>query len=391
MASLDFSPESLMDTARERSKLTNFGPEDFFEALAAYTEALQRNIPRFTEFGTLIAFEEIVGALENRLRIQDYIRQHPEITDEKISQPLFITGPYRSGTTKLQNLICSDDRWLYLRTWQTTRPVPMTEGANGEEDPRIAISRAGIEFLKQAAPQAWLAHPVEALDPGEEYPLMTPSFRLVEAKQINSGFGNWVAAQDNTPIYHDLHRALQVFQFQMRRPGEAAPRFCLKAPSHLGNIELLLKVFPDAKVVFTHRDPFLAIHSFAMLRESLHGLYTTDADPEAIGDETLEQAARALNASVDARTKFPEGTFFELPFRDILHDAISSVERIYRFADMPLTAESSGALTVADGLRDERSRAAKRHPALYGLTPDRVHDRAKRYMAWAAESEIKLN
>jgi hypothetical protein len=188
-------------------------------------------------------------------------------------------------------------------------------------------------------------------------------------------------------MYRDLHRALQVLQYQFKKPGIDEQRYCLKAPSHLGNIELLMKVFPDAKVIFTHRDPFNAVYSLAMIRESLRGMYAAHVDPEAIGAETLQEAATALDLSLTARLKFPPGAFFELRFDDIVERPLERIKDIYDYVDEPLTSEAAAALAEADEKRDEhKSRAEKRDPALYGLTRDRVHGATRGYLAWARET-----
>jgi hypothetical protein len=381
-----FSSAVVIDEARKRSGLTSFGETDFLDALEAYLAGLNEQLPLFSERGKGALFEEVVGALQSRLRLENYIAQNPGVLCERVSRPIFITGLYRSGTTRMQNLLSADPRLIHLQSWQTTKPVPMDGDASGENDPRIALSQQGLDMLKQMAPHASQAHPLRATDPSEEFPLMTPSFRAQDAKQVGSGFKHWLKAQDNAPMYRDLRRALQALQFQFKRPGVSEQRFVLKAPIHLGNLDLLTRVFPDAKVIFTHRDPFPAIHSFTMVRESLRGVYCDHIDPEMMGSEILEQAASALDRFVAVRASTPGGAFFDLSFQDIVTGLAERLDDIYRFIDAPLPEDVRATLRRTDGERDRhKSRASHRDPAHYGLTRERIDGRTRDYLAWARD------
>ncbi len=380
------SSAALIAAASQRSGLTDFGKIDFREALDAYVDGLNQQLPLFAERGSMIVQEEVVSALQHRLRIEDFISRNPQVREERISRPVFVTGLYRSGTTRMQNLLSADPRLIHLQAWQTIAPVPVGETLSDGQDPRVATSQQALDMLKQAAPHAAQAHPLDATDPSEEFPLMIPSFRAHDAKQVGSDFANWLEVQDNTPMYRDLHRALQVLQFQFKRPRVSEQRFTLKAPIHLGNVTPLLKVFPDAKIIVTHRDPFPAVHSFAMVRESLRGLYCDTIDLEMVGGAILEQAAGALTKLVALRKTSSEGTFFDLGFGEVIGGLGDRLDDIYHFIDAPLTNEVRDILHRVDEQRDEhKSRAARADAAIYGLSRDKVHDRTADYLGWARD------
>lgn len=382
-----FIVDALITAARDRAGLVNFGNEDFLEALTAYTVALNDKAGMLSERGAAMIFEELVGTLVNRLKTADYIRKYPEAEEKKISRPVFIVGLYRTATTKLQHLLCADPRWLYLQTWQTIYPIPTPGGKPGEEDPRIAAGQRNLEQLKQVAPYVFMAHPLEATDPSEEVPFLTQGFRQMEAKQINPAFTAWIESHDKTPMYLDLRRSLQVLQHQAQNGDQEERRYCLKAPSHLGNIETLMKVFPDAKIIFTHRDPLPAIHSFTMIRESLRRLYVDNMDPKVMGTEILEQAATALDNFVIARKRLPANTFLDLRFEDIVSRGLELTTDIYRHVDVPLTPEVRACLARADEKGEEqKNRAEGRDAAHYGLSRERVYERTRNYLAWAQEN-----
>jgi hypothetical protein len=381
-----FNSAVAIDEAVKRSGLTTFGENDFRDGLEAYLMGLNEQLPLFTERGRAMLFEEVVGAVLYRLSLEDYIARHPEVLDEKIARPIFITGLYRSGTTRMQNLFAADPRLMHLKAWQTMRILPMVTAVPGEEDPRIALAQQSLDALRRMAPHAAAAHPLKAADPSEEFPLMTPSFRAVDAKQTAPGFRAWLGRQDNTPMYRDLRRALQVLQSQFKRPGVIEQRFALKAPIHLGNLQFLLRVFPDARIIFTHRDPFPAIHSFTMVRESLRGAYCDDIDPKMMGTEILEQASGALDRFVEFRKATPDGAFYDLPFQDSIAGLADRLDELYAFIDAPLPDEVRAILRRKDSERDgHKSRAASREPGHYGLTRERIEERNHDYLAWARD------
>lgn len=389
----DISADAAIATARQRSGLDDFGSEEFLEVLPAYVEGLRENAINFNERGAAMAYEEVVGALQRRLDVQEYLRLNPAVEQEEISRPVFITGLYRSATTRLQGLLCSDPRFQYLETWKTQRPLPMpgAGSAEGGEDARIGLSRTALRFFASAAPHAMAAHPLTATDPSEEFPFLTFSFRVLDAKQSSLSFAEWLKKQDKRPMYRDLRRMLQVLQFQFKKPGLDEQRYCLKAPQHLGNLDALLDVFPDARIIVTHRDPFPAIHSFTQMRESLRGIYTDHVDPVRIGNEILDQSSTALDNFLGARSRLGPGHFLDFSFHEIVTRLFERIDDIYDFIGAPLTPEVREELTRVDSQRDEhRSRARSQAPGRYGLSPQRVHARNAAYMQWAKVSVGEL-
>jgi hypothetical protein len=383
-----FSAPVLIAEARKRSGLDHFGGEQFRDALGPFLESLHRQEAQFSEIGRIMLFEELVGGLEKRLRIEDYFRRHPDAMDETISRPVFITGLYRSGTSKLLGLIAADPRFQFLANWKTVSPAPIGPHVPGEPDPRIEKAEKSLALLRERSPHAAAAHPLTALSPSEEVALMMSSYRAVDAKHLRTGFNDWVLGQDNGPMYRDLHRVLKVLQHQFRIPGLGEQRYVLKAPVHLGNLDWLLREFPDARVIVTHRDPFDAVHSFTMVRESLRGMYCDHIDPLDMGTEIIEQASGALERSVESRARLPSGSLFELPFTDIVRRMPDRLEELYAFIGADLTDGVRDALAreEAHGAQ-HKSRAERKDPATYGLTRERVYAAMPDYLAFVRESQ----
>src|SRR6056297_1375135 len=120
----ELSVEALTTAAQAQTGLTDFGDDGLLEALGRFVDSATRDA-NLTEAGRGILFQETTQYLTNRLYTEQCLARCPEILEEVIDRPVFITGLYRSGTTKLHRLLCYDHRWHYLKTWQTLFPAPM--------------------------------------------------------------------------------------------------------------------------------------------------------------------------------------------------------------------------------------------------------------------------
>jgi hypothetical protein len=188
--------------------------------------------------------------------------------------------------------------------------------------------------------------------------LMEHSFMCAMDAYVNvPSYTAWLDEQDQTPVYEYLKKTLQFLQWQKRQRGEpAAKRWLLKTPQHLHTLELLFAVFPRAQVVLTHRDPAKTIPSLASFTHTLWRLYSDTPDARVVGAQWNTRMARAIHHAMDVRTALPAERFLDVQFADTLSDPLGVVEAIYRFADMPLSANVRAAMQawLTQNGRDKR-------------------------------------
>jgi hypothetical protein len=100
-------------------------------------------------------------------------------------------------------------------------------------------------------------HLTDALEADEEIVFLADAFlsHVPEASCDVPRYRRWIDGQDFAPAYRYLKEMLQLLQWQKRRRGEERSRWVLKTPAHLGYLETLFEVFPDAFVVWMHRTP----------------------------------------------------------------------------------------------------------------------------------------
>lgn len=252
LLSLDMN--TLLKQARTRTGLTDFGSEDFLEGLKVLLWSLE-NEAELTLMGRIIARDDIVNALECRLHIESAFTSHPEIADEVIEAPIVIGGSGRSGTTLLHQLLALDPACRAPLGWEVREPYPPAQ----ENDPRIPAADHAIRIWHRVTPEAEAMHPFGGLLPQECTWIMNHSFcfgSYVAFYHVPS-YLQWLMQRDFvTPTYAYHRRFLQVLQWRSPRK-----RWVLKFPGYVDQAEYVLKFYPDAKFLHTHRDPLKVIPS----------------------------------------------------------------------------------------------------------------------------------
>jgi len=331
-----FDADALIAAARRHSGLHRFDDEAFREPLARLLDAIEREA-RLTPTGRVITRTRLLGVLQNRLRAQALFERHPEILDEPIAAPIFIVGLQRTGTTMLQRLLAADPGLRALASWEALNPAPLPRRPWHRRDPRIGRAVLAEKGLRYLAPDFFAIHPVEAEAPEEEVILLDYSFlsTVAEATLHVPSFAAWLEAQDQTPAYRYLRKMLQLLQWQTR-----GDRWILKTPHHLEWIDTLLAVFPDARIIQTHRDPVKTLASFCSMIAHGRGVFSDELDPREVGAhwwrKTRRQVDRAMAARDVATAGGAGGAFLDVSYYELMADPMAQVQRIYDFIDRPL-------------------------------------------------------
>lgn len=328
-------PSLLMAVARRRTGLTDFGDDGFREGLEVLVETFLAN-PRVHTFGRVVFREHCIGLLMSRLRIEDEIKRHPEILDVPVPRPLIITGLPRSGTTLLHRLMSEDPAGRTMLYWESLEPAPSPRPETYRTDPRIARARKSVALLDWIAPGVQAAHHFAAEEPEEDNNLFAHEFRagFLGFMFDVPDYIRWLDEQDLVPGYVSMRRQLQVLSLHVRRDY-----WVLKAPAHLFGLDALLKVFPDASIVQTHRDPRKVIPSVAALALGIRGLTADPVDVHGLGTGFLSALAKAPNRAIDARAAAGPERFFDVRYEAFVADPIGTVDAICRYFGYVFTPE----------------------------------------------------
>jgi len=339
---LDWSSESLLADARAQAGLSDFGDEDFIEAITVLADSISSEAglhPR----GAVNARSRIVDSLVIRLTAQDHFKRYPEILREEILAPIFIVGLARSGTTRLLRLLAVDSSLYAAKRWECRYPSPFpgSDWTSGL-DPRIPAGREDVQQMLAHQPVLASIHPFDADAPDEEIVLMQHSFMSQgeEASARVPTYVAWLDRQDHVQAYSFLKRMLQFLQWQKKRSGHPAERWVLKGPFHLGYLDALFSVFPDAQLVQTHRDPVETIPSIASFHFALWQMSTDGADPTYVGRQSKNRFVWALDRCMELRDERFESRCLDVWYQDVNRDPLAEAQRIFDFVGRDLSAET---------------------------------------------------
>jgi hypothetical protein len=323
---------ALMDAARRRTKLDDFGSDDFREPLERLMDSIEREA-RLTRVGRFITRERLIGVLANRLRARA-----ASIADRAMKPPVVITGLQRTGTTLLHRLLAADPSLRALASWEALNPAPLP-GRSG--DRRLAQAERAERALRYLAPDFFAVHPVEAHAPEEDVLLLDQSFRstVPEATLRVPTYARWLEDQDQRPAYETMRSLLLLLSRQ--RGGDR--RWVLKTPHHLEWLDTLFAVFEGARIVWTHRDPVTTIASFCSMIAHGRGVFSDDVDPIEIGREWSRKVARMVDRALETRTRH-ESAFIDVFYDDLVADPMKEVARIYEALGEPLEAPAESAM-----------------------------------------------
>ncbi len=376
MSVTTFVPDELLAEARASAKLSDFGGDDFMAGLRALCRTYE--LPAWSEKGRARNRKRLVGLLATRLKVQAAFAAHPEILARPVKQPVFLTGLPRSGTSALFSLLGADPAARPLRLWETQCPDPLPLPP-GTPDPRRAAIDAYYAQGREKRPEWTKIHFTSADTPEECVLLHAYAMHGVQmgVEIFLEPYASWVQgeAADLRGLYAHQKRMLQLLDWQ--RPGE---RWLLKAPAHLWGLDALVATFPDAAVVWNHRDPVACIASACSMTQAL--MATLDFPAERLGPAVLEFYARSLDRGLAVREKLGPARFFDVPYAEFTADPLGCAERIYAHFALPLPPASREALR-AFAAENPEGKHGKHDYALaqYGLDEERVRARFAGYVA----------
>jgi hypothetical protein len=347
---------SLLAQAQRRSGLSDFGDGVFREGFERLTRSLETEA-RLTPFGRFAARRDLLRLLENRLRVHDVLTRHPEIERQPIVKPLFVVGLPRTGTSILHELLAQDPASRVPMTWEVMYPWPPPEAATFRSDPRIAQVSAHFAGVDRVIPGFQAMHPMGAELPQEDVAITSHDFAslIFHTAYRVPGYQAWLDGVDLRPVYATHRRWLQYFQWKV-----PAQRWVLKSPGHLWALDALLAVYPDARIVQTHRDPLQVVASLASLITKLRGMGSDEVDPREIGADWTARLAEGLRMTAEARDRAAGGAarFFDVRFSDLIGREIEQVRRIYDHFEMEFSAEADSRMRrfLAENPRDKHGR-----------------------------------
>jgi hypothetical protein len=322
-------PDRVVAAAQKLAGATDLGCDSYREPLERYLRAA-REEAQLNTFGRLAVQRMLARSLANRIELHGWTKQHPEIRQEQIAEPWVIVGLPRTGTSLLSILLGLDPLARPPLHWEAARPVPPPTLAGAASDPRIAENQKETDQLLKLNPAFGAMHPMGATLAQECVAFFLYDVRTlgVETQAFVPSYGRWLESCDMRPAYDQHHSALQALQ-----SAQPTERWVLKTPNHLWCLETLLEVYPDARIIWTHRDPGPVVTSLASLVNTLQGMFTHREDPKPVAEHWKGKALHAIRRGMLYDDAAAAGWCCHLRYGDLVADPVGSVRKLYAHFD----------------------------------------------------------
>jgi len=333
--------DALLGLARRRSGLAEFGDMSFVDPLRRLLAACGEEAS-LSLIGRIATRWDTVRFLTNLLRFHDEEQRNTGILAQPIERPIFITGLPRSGTTFLHRLLMLDPDTRAPLVWQTIYPYPPANPGRGGPDARARRVARQLRSFERLAPEFRGLHPLDATSPQECSEITAHVFRSLrfDTTYRIPTYRHWLDADSHVPAYRFHRRFLQHLQHQ-----DAGGRWVLKCPDHLFALDAIRSVYPDARLVFVHRDPVKVLLSVAKLTEVLRRPFTRRIDPHEIGRQESSRWLLGTQQMVavgdDAGLREP---VHHVLHRDLVQNPVGTVAALYRHFGLTLTPAMAAAV-----------------------------------------------
>lgn len=329
--------QALLNQARTDTELTDLNGDEVLDALDRLVHALNEEA-MLNDIGVYRAQASITNALKNRLKIEAYIRDNPEVLKEKIERPIFIAGLPRTGTTALHHMLNEDPANRTIRLWEGADLVPPAETASYSTDPRIEQSRQGVQLTEQFLPGFLKTHLLDAESPDECHMFFNQTLVSVEFTSSYNipSYTSWVYRQNFDPLYAYHKKQMQLLQF--KKPG----RWVMKTPLHQLGVRAILNNHPDAIIIQTHRAPMTIVASGFSFNEVVRSGNSDHVDRNVIGRDWMEMMRIYSEEFESARAELEpshQGQFLDVYHDDFVKNPWPDLEKIYSAANTSISEQ----------------------------------------------------
>jgi Sulfotransferase family len=368
--------DALVEEAIRNTGFSDFGGDSWREGLDILLGDFNAGI--YPDSGIERMRASLITTLADRLRVTDYLGKRPELLTRPIERPVFVFGIPRTGTTLLSNLLACDPARRSPLTWEIEEPVPPATTATLKNDPRAIAKLEREKEMLAARPEMGKYYRNSAVYPNECMFFMMHDFKALafESRGKLPNYRDWLFQTDMTSTYDYHKRFLQLLQ------ADAPGVWNLKMPSHALWIETLLKTYPDARLVWTHRDPFTAMGSFCSLLSLAHMGYTGRVDHAWLGEDCSYQTVEHLERMMNSRDSLGEERMIDVHYADMMRDPIGTIRTLYGALGDDFTPEIEAAMQ--SWLDDNpQSKFGKHEYKLeqFGLSVEGLTPRFERYLS----------
>lgn len=342
MADFSFAKSKalLQAEARIRTGLEDFGTDEWREGYDRLLDEFDH--AGFSDQGAMAAREHIIANLTARLRAIAGFNAHPEAMARPIVRPMIVTGIVRSGTTALHKLLAMDPQFQGTEHWLCAAPQPRPPLSDWAGNPDFQQARSALAAMIDVAPEVLEDHGMAVDAVEESLNILAHGFHcnMYPSQFAVPEYDHWYRSRDDISSYRYLANVMRLVGAH-----EQEKTWLIKNPTDSFSLDEVLKVFPDAMIVQTHRDPLQAVPSVVNLIGGAHRMYRGEGniDYPAIFAREQEMWAQAMERA-DTVKASKQGRVFDIQFNEFVHDQLGTVRTIYDYFGLALSAEPEAAM-----------------------------------------------
>jgi hypothetical protein len=276
-------------------------------------------------------------------------------------------------------MMAADARLQHLKTWEGFNPAPRMNLPEQGKAARYQEVAKAVRVTQHLYPGAFVGHPMHADWAEEEMLLLNHSFcsfSVLGAYNIPNYY-DWFLRYDKTSAYRYMANQMNLISWSRNDPENK--RWVLKNPQHMLDLDVLIKVFPDAKLIFTHRDPLKTVASTMSLMWLFAVQHTDVPCRSKIRDVWLDFCEQAARRCMQAREAIPAAQQLDISYENVNRDWRGVIRRIYEFAGVEFSPDAKQALGAWAAKSESENRHGGHRYALedFGVT---THDVDARMM-----------
>ncbi|MCB0193653.1 MAG: sulfotransferase [Anaerolineae bacterium] len=367
----ELNADALCESAMKHRKLSDFGDPAFYEGLHCLLDSLNKEA-HLNVLGRMFVTKTLVALLENRLLLTEDRKRRPDVYERRLLPPIIVTGLPRSGTTLLHRLLATDPAHRAIPFWETMHPLPYSE-----PDGRFERVKKLLDYRVRLTPDLDGKHFIRAETPEECIFLQGTTFvsTMFWIGLPVFGYVRWYNTAPRRQSYREYSWLLQALQ-----AVTPTKRLALKAPPHMGALDTLYEVLPNARVVQIVRDPVKSTISLNSLLYTSHSVLTKKLDVPRMAQITLEMLECDVKHNLSFRASNPD-RICDIAYTDLVADPVTTVQRIYHYFNMPWSEEHSRHVQEYIS-RHPKGQHGRHHYRAedFGLTDAAIADRLGDYM-----------
>ena len=331
----NFQVDYLLQKAIRETGLDDFGPDHFLEPLNILIKDFTTHNQTDT-LGRFVYSQMILSSLKNRLNLHHVLKKYPEVEKVPINAPLIVIGLPRTGTTFLQGLLSQVSTLRTLQNRETHQlPVPQCFATTQQIQQQVITAQAQIDGINRLSSEFIKAHELGTLEPEECNPFLMSSFYALLFCQLvyAPDYFQYVLASNFGDSYTLHKKHLQALSFNKEKKT-----WFLKAPAHIASLAPLLSVYPDARIVFTHRNPLECMPSMASLTAMIRMVCLPNQDLKLIGPGMLKHLQQMLDLGYRTRDAWPATAtpFLDVTYKKLVSKPVDIVHQILNHFSIPI-------------------------------------------------------